>query len=121
MFWTIMTILGALSIIAGIIWYKLDNWSDGGPILTVVGIAVALIFCAITISQILYEKDIVTEYEMLSEYTENYNYNNETEKAIIASRKYDFNTELIDNKVSAKNHSFFWINPKKIEQLNYLQ
>ena len=121
MFWIMMTILGILAIIAGIIWYKLDNWSDGGPILTIVGIVVAFIFGVMTIGQIFYEKDIVTEYEMLSEYTENYNYNNEAEKIIIDSKKHAFNIELIDNKASAKNRSFFWINPEKIEQLNYLQ
>lgn len=121
MFWIIMTILGILTIVAGYVWYKLDNWSDGGPILAMAGIVAAFMFGIFTIVQGFWEKDIVTEYEMLSEYTENYNYNNEAEKAIIAGRKYDFNTELIDHKVSAKNHSFFWINPKKIEQLNYLQ
>ena len=121
MFWIMMTILCILAIIAGIIWYKLDNWSYGGPILVIAGIVFAFLFSSFTIMQIFYEKDIITEYEILSEYTKNYNYNNEAEKAIIAGRKYDFNTELIDNKVSAKNRSFFWINPEKIEQLNYLQ
>ena len=35
--------------------------------------------------EVFYEKDIVTEYEILSEYTENYNYNSEAEKIIIDS------------------------------------
>lgn len=121
MFWIMMAILGILAIIAGLIWYKLDGWSVGGPILAILGAVIAFIFGVMIIMQVFFEKDIITEYEMLSEYTENYNYNNEAEKAIIAGRKYDFNTELIYNKVSAKNRSFFWINPEKIEQLNYLQ
>lgn len=120
MFWIIMIILSSLAIITGCIWYKLDSWNGGGPIFITAGIACFLIavFCAI--GQNCYEKNIITKYEMLSEYTENYQYSNEAEKAVIAGKKYAFNADLINDKVSAKNYHFFWINPERIEQLNYL-
>ena len=120
MFWTIMMILNVLAIIAGLIWYKLNSLCCGGPMLITVGVAVFLISALLAIGQNCYEKNIITEYELLSDYTENYEYSNETEKAIIAGRKYDFNTKLINEKVNAKNYSFFWINPEKIEQLKFL-
>lgn len=120
MFWIMMLILSALAIIAGLIWYKLNSLCCVVPILITVGIAAFLISAFLAIGQTWYEEDIITEYELLSEYTENYKYSSETKKAIIAGRKYDFNTELIDNKVDAKNHSFFWINPERIKQLKFL-
>lgn len=120
MFWIMMLILSALAIIAGFIQYKLNFWSGGRPILITVGVATFLISAFLAIGQSYYEEDIITEYKVLSAYTENYNYTNEAEKVSITNRKNSFNAKLIDNKIDIKSSSFFWINPKRIEQLKFL-
>lgn len=121
MFWIITTLLSIITIIVGIIWYHKDEWSVGSWATIVTGVVCVLLFGFLLLYESVEEKQFVTKYEILAEYTENYTYANEAEKAIIAGKKYDFNNELIDKKASIRNYSFLWINPEKIENLELLQ
>lgn len=71
--------------------------------------------------QICEERNFFTTYEMLSAYTENYNYEGDIERAVIAGQKYEFNKELIKTKASAKNHPWVYFNADRILEIKFLQ
>ena len=108
MFWLIITILGIIAFIIGIIWKTQDKWSEGAVITLLVGFFCAIIFGLISIVEVADERALIEKHEILSQEAMNYDFNNEYEKAIAFQQKKEFNDKLIDTKSYIDSFSIFY-------------
>ena len=121
MFWLIITILGIIAFIIGIIWKTQDKWSEGAVITLLVGFFCAIIFGLISIVEVADERALIEKHEILSQEAMNYDFNNEYEKAIAFQQKKEFNDKLIDTKSYIDSFSIFYFYPDEIKNLEFLK